>query len=219
MKPSLHTVKVEAVNVQMVSAAHASALDVEEADARHVEVSAAPVVGAGSGRSRSAAGERERVDAAEVRPSLFKSTISAVAAVERAQPTMLSRATRRANNFKLGQRFFDEAHGRGSVVRLENDLVTVRFDTGGEEHMYNLASQRKLKPVIEDSHAYSPNDLFDLVDTDRCVANEPGLRSACRVIRRPPRARHRATRPTCSPLRAGCPCAVRGRSTRTSLPT
>ena len=119
-------------------------------------------------------------EAAAHRPIHLRGAISAVTAAERVQegswqsglarrPSVMANATRRVGNFKVGQRLFDEAHGQGTVISSgsSDGDVTVKFDPDGSEHTYSLSTQRKLKPVIEDTHAYSANDLFDLVDADR----------------------------------------------------
>ena len=43
--------------------------------------------------------------------------------------------------------------------------TTVAFDNG-ESHTYNLASQRKLLPMLDDAHPLTSETLFRLVDTD-----------------------------------------------------
>ena len=43
--------------------------------------------------------------------------------------------------------------------------TTVAFDNG-ESHTYNLASQRKLRPMLDDAHQLTSETLFRLVDTD-----------------------------------------------------
>ena len=44
-------------------------------------------------------------------------------------------------------------------------VVEMKFDNG-EVHKYDLISQRKLRPIIEDAHTYTAEVLFDMVDTD-----------------------------------------------------
>ena len=41
----------------------------------------------------------------------------------------------------------------------------MKFDNG-EAHAYNLASQRKLRPILEDAHTLTATALFNMVDTD-----------------------------------------------------
>ena len=68
--------------------------------------------------------------------------------------------------FKAAQRFFHDKHGEGSVVaRTADGVVEMRFDNGAT-HKYDLISQRKLRPIIEDAHTYTAEVLFDMVDTD-----------------------------------------------------
>ena len=50
-------------------------------------------------------------------------------------------------------------------MSIKDGVSTIRFDNG-ETHGYNVASQRKLKPVLEDAHALTPETLFKIVDTD-----------------------------------------------------
>ena len=76
------------------------------------------------------------------------------------------RALRRSETFKAAQRFFHDKHGEGSVVsRTADGVVEMLFDNG-ETHKYDLISQRKLRPIIEDAHTYTAEVLFDMVDTD-----------------------------------------------------
>ena len=76
------------------------------------------------------------------------------------------RALRRSETFKAAQRFFHDKHGEGSVVaRTADGVVEMRFDNG-EVHKYDVASQRKLRPIIEDAHKISASSLFDMIDTD-----------------------------------------------------
>ena len=76
------------------------------------------------------------------------------------------RALRRSETFKAAQRFFHDKHGEGSVVaRTADGVVEMRFDNGAT-HKYDLISQRKLRPIIEDAHTYTAEVLFDMVDTD-----------------------------------------------------
>ena len=77
-----------------------------------------------------------------------------------------ARALKRSETFKAAQRFFHDKHGEGSVVsRAADGVVEMRFDNG-ETHKYDLISQRKLRPIIEDAHTYTAEVLFDMVDTD-----------------------------------------------------
>ena len=45
----------------------------------------------------------------------------------------------------------------------------MKFDNG-EVHKYNLASQRKLRPILEDAHMLSATELFNMVDSPRMRA-------------------------------------------------
>ena len=77
-----------------------------------------------------------------------------------------ARAVKRSETFKADQRFFHDTHGEGSVVsRTADGVVEMKFDNG-EVHKYDLISQRKLRPIIEDAHTYTAEVLFDIVDTD-----------------------------------------------------
>ena len=77
-----------------------------------------------------------------------------------------ARALKRSATFKADQRFFHDKHGEGSVVaRSPEGVVEMKFDNG-ENHKYDLISQRKLRPIIEDAHTYTAEVLFDMVDTD-----------------------------------------------------
>ena len=67
---------------------------------------------------------------------------------------------------KKGSRTFHEEHGSGTIVAVDDVAgVTVSFDDG-ETHTYNLVSQRKLKPLLEEAHQLTSDTLFSLVDTD-----------------------------------------------------
>ena len=77
-----------------------------------------------------------------------------------------ARAAKRSETFKEAQRFFHDIHGEGSIVsRSADGIVVMKFDNG-EVHKYDLISQRKLRPIIEDAHTYTAETLFDIVDTD-----------------------------------------------------
>ena len=77
-----------------------------------------------------------------------------------------ARAVKRSETFKEAQRFFHDKHGEGSIVsRSADGIVVMKFDNG-EVHKYDLISQRKLRPIIEDAHTYTAEVLFDIVDTD-----------------------------------------------------
>ena len=77
-----------------------------------------------------------------------------------------ARAVKRSETFKADQRFFHDTHGEGSVVsRTADGVVEMKFDNG-ETHKYDVISQRKLRPIIEDAHTYTAEVLFDIVDTD-----------------------------------------------------
>ena len=77
-----------------------------------------------------------------------------------------ARAVKRSETFQEAQRFFHDKHGEGSVVaRSPEGVVEMKFDNG-EAHKYDLISQRKLRPIIEDAHTYTAEVLFDMVDTD-----------------------------------------------------
>ena len=77
-----------------------------------------------------------------------------------------ARAVKRSETFKEAQRFFHDKHGEGSIVsRSADGIVVMKFDNG-EVHKYDLISQRKLRPIIEDAHTYTAETLFDIVDTD-----------------------------------------------------
>ena len=76
------------------------------------------------------------------------------------------RAVKRSETFKAEQRFFHDKHGEGTVVsRTADGVVEMKFDNGAT-HKYDLISQRKLRPIIEDAHTYTAEVLFDIVDTD-----------------------------------------------------
>ena len=61
---------------------------------------------------------------------------------------------------------YHDAHGEGTVVsRSAEGEIEVKFDNG-EAHAYNLASQRKLRPILEDAHTLSATALFNMVDAD-----------------------------------------------------
>ena len=79
-------------------------------------------------------------------------------------------ALARCEAFKAGQRIYDDEHGEGEVAvqnseTPENGDIVVKFDNG-EVHTYDLTSQRKLRPVVEDAHKLSASTLFDMLDTD-----------------------------------------------------
>ena len=76
------------------------------------------------------------------------------------------RAVKRSEAFKADQRMYHDTHGEGSVVaRSAEGEIEMKFDNG-EVHKYDLISQRKLRPIIEDAHTYTAEVLFDMVDTD-----------------------------------------------------
>ena len=76
------------------------------------------------------------------------------------------RSLARSAALKKGSRTYHEEHGSGTIVAVDDVAgVTVSFDDG-ETHKYNLASQRKLKPLLEEAHQLTSNALFSLVDTD-----------------------------------------------------
>ena len=107
------------------------------------------------------------VDAAVVETSAQKS-----AASKEWQETLshdaerIKHAAARSELFKAGQRMYHDAHGEGTVVsRSADGEIEVKFDNG-EAHAYNLASQRKLRPILEDAHTLTATALFNMVDTD-----------------------------------------------------
>ena len=67
--------------------------------------------------------------------------------------------------------------------------ITVAFDNG-ESHTYNLASQRKLRPMLDDAHQLTSETLFRLVDTD-----SSGSLDLKECAPPPPPQPHCATRP------------------------
>ena len=76
------------------------------------------------------------------------------------------RAVKRSETFKADQRMYHDTHGEGSIVaRSAEGEIEMKFDNG-EVHKYDLISQRKLRPIIEDAHTYTAETLFDIVDTD-----------------------------------------------------
>ena len=76
------------------------------------------------------------------------------------------RSIARSTALKKGSRTFHEEHGSGTIVAVDDVAgVTVSFDDG-ETHTYNLVSQRKLKPLLEEAHQLTSDTLFSLVDTD-----------------------------------------------------
>ena len=79
-------------------------------------------------------------------------------------------ALARCEAFKAGQRVYHDKHGEGEVAvqnseTPENGDIVVKFDNG-DIHKYDLTSQRKLRPVVEDAHKLSASTLFDMLDTD-----------------------------------------------------
>ena len=75
------------------------------------------------------------------------------------------RALHRSETFKAAQRFFHDKHGEGTVVANHDGVIEMRFDNG-DVHKYDVASQRKLRPIIEDAHKISASTLFEMIDTD-----------------------------------------------------
>ena len=76
------------------------------------------------------------------------------------------RSIARSTALKKGSRTFHEEHGSWTIVAVDDVAgVTVSFDDG-ETHTYNLVSQRKLKPLLEEAHQLTSDTLFSLVDTD-----------------------------------------------------
>ena len=72
----------------------------------------------------------------------------------------------RSATFKAEQRMYHDVHGEGTVVaRLDDGEIEMKFDNG-EVHTYDLASQRKLRPILENAHELTATALFDMVDTD-----------------------------------------------------
>ena len=68
----------------------------------------------------------------------------------------------------LDVRGWDYGEGEVAVQNSEtpeNGDIVVKFDNG-EVHTYDLTSQRKLRPVVEDAHKLSASTLFDMLDTD-----------------------------------------------------
>jgi hypothetical protein len=75
-------------------------------------------------------------------------------------------ALNRSATFKAEQRMYHDKHGEGTVVaRSAEGEIEMKFDNG-EVHKYNLASQRKLRPILENAHELTASALFDMVDTD-----------------------------------------------------
>ena len=77
----------------------------------------------------------------------------------------LQRAKSRSSIFKATQRYSHDKHGEGTVTSLVDGGVTIKFDNG-ESHTYDMLSQRKLKPVIQDAHGSTPKTLFEMMDLD-----------------------------------------------------
>ena len=76
------------------------------------------------------------------------------------------RALKRSETFKADQRMYHDTHGEGSVVaRSAEGEIEMKFDNG-EVHKYDLISQRKLRPILENAHELTATALFDMVDTD-----------------------------------------------------
>ena len=105
------------------------------------------------------------VAAAVVKPKLHQSnttkqwqeTLSVDA--ERAKHALDRNAT-----FEAEQRMYHDVHGEGTVVaRLSDGEIEMKFDNG-EVHTYDLASQRKLRPILENAHELTATALFDMVD-------------------------------------------------------
>ena len=109
------------------------------------------------------------VDAAVVETSLQKQKSAASKEFKETLSHDVERfwsAAARSELFKAGQRMYHDAHGEGTVVsRSAEGEIDVKFDNG-EEHNYNLASQRKLRPILEDAHMLSATELFNMVDAD-----------------------------------------------------
>jgi hypothetical protein len=90
--------------------------------------------------------------------------------------------------------------------------TTVAFDNG-EVHTYNLASQRKLRPMLDDAHQLTSETLFRLVDTD-----SSGSLDLKECAPPPPPQPHCATRParrSCRPSDRAAPSAPAGSLTST----
>merc|ERR1712138_311050 len=76
------------------------------------------------------------------------------------------RAVKRSETFKADQRMYHDTHGEGSIVaRSAEGEIEMKFDNG-EVHKYDLISQRKLRPILENAHELTATALFDMVDTD-----------------------------------------------------
>ena len=127
-------------------------------EAAAVEAAAVEIVGA-------------REEAEDVKTSSTRVQQKSQASVEWAgkiasDAGLRQRSLARSAALKKGSRTYHEEHGSGTIVAVDDVAgVTVSFDDG-ETHKYNLASQRKLKPLLEEAHQLSSDNLFSLVDTD-----------------------------------------------------
>jgi hypothetical protein len=80
-----------------------------------------------------------------------------------ADAQLRQRSLARSAALKKGSRTYHEEHGSGTIVAVDDVAgVTVSFDDG-ETHMYNLVSQRKLKPLLDEAHQLTSDALFSLV--------------------------------------------------------
>ena len=77
-----------------------------------------------------------------------------------AQGDLHERTMARNTAFAVQQRYFHDKHGEGTVTAVDAIAgVTMAFD-GGETHTYDLASQRKLRPVLADARTSFWCSLF-----------------------------------------------------------
>ena len=79
----------------------------------------------------------------------------------------IKHALKRQKTLKVGQRLAHPVHGPGAITELADNMVSLKFDMTEAVHSFDVASLRKLKPMIEDAHLCTANTLFDMVDTDR----------------------------------------------------
>ena len=107
------------------------------------------------------------VAAAVVKPKLHQSNTTKLWQETLSHDAERARhALNRSATFKAEQRMYHDKHGEGTVVaRSAEGEIEMKFDNG-EVHKYNLASQRKLRPILENAHELTASALFDMVDTD-----------------------------------------------------
>ena len=163
----------------------------------------------GGGRDRwRARGGRGREDVVDTRAAEEPGGVRRVGRQDRIGRRTRQRSLARSAALKKGSRTYHEHDARGRSSRWTPIAgVTVSFDDG-ETHKYNLASQRKLKPLLEEAHQLTSDNLFSLVDTDSSgtatapeyepapLARLPAARAARRERARAPR---RARGPAAAP--------------------